>query len=176
MDRDATTLLRAAIKHVIAAWLLGSAASISLAAEAPVFMLPDFSTPDYACDNLRAVILQRQQSPGKDAYDVVLQDQGGAEYMGDPAGMVGWRAESTITFVGAMTIKPCKAENGPTPIVIAGDWLKFSVNAAGRLVYMSGTGSVLQGAVTAKLPLKAVAPKPAKTTTPVHKTNTKSSR
>lgn len=116
-----------------------------------VIQLPAFNTPNYACDGLRRVALQRKPSPVNGGSDVILHDQGGAEYMGDPAGLVGWQAQSTLTVVGALTILPCKAEGGPAPVMIKGDWVKFRVDDSRRLVYVEGVGSVSQGTVTTKL-------------------------
>lgn len=126
------------------------------------FRLPSFKTPDYDCDGLRSAILQRQPSSSEDAYDVVLQDQGGAEFMGDLAGMVGWKAKSTVAFVGTLTIRPCKADGGPAPIVIVGDFLKFEVTADGRLSYLSGSGTVTQGSSVTNLPIVATPVAPTK--------------
>lgn len=140
------------------------AATLSLASAGAVafgqpssstFRLPDFSTPDYQCDLLRAVTMQRQPSAGKDAYEVVLHDSGGAEFKGDLGGMVGWKTDSTVTIVGTITINPCNAEAGPAPIVIVGDWLRFRLDSDRRLSFLDGTGTVSQGSTVTKLPVTA---------------------
>lgn len=121
------------------------------------YQLPAFATPDYACDGIRRVAVQRRPSTVNGGSDVILYDQGGAEYVGDPAGLVEWRAQSTITIAGVLTILPCKAEGGPAPIVIKGDRVKFRVDDARRLVYVDGPGAVTQGTLTKKLTKPVVA-------------------
>lgn len=119
------------------------------------FLLPSFSTPDYECDGLRAVQMQRQPSKDKnDAFDVILVDQGGAEMRGDVAGVVGWKTDSTITVIGTVTLSSCKPD-GPKPVVITGKRLRFRVSSEGRLEYVDGTGTVNQLGKTTKLPLAA---------------------
>ncbi|MCW5635372.1 MAG: hypothetical protein KIT17_18690 [Rubrivivax sp.] len=139
-------------RHWVAGTLLACNSAVAFAQESSSFMLPNFSTPDYECDGLRRATLQRQPIDGKDAYAVVLHDRGGAEFQGDLAGMVGWKAGSTVTFVGTITVNSCNP-SGPTAIVINGDWLKFLVSADRRLVYMEGAGTVTQGQSVTKLPI-----------------------
>lgn len=118
------------------------------------YTLPDFRTPEYDCHHyLRSVQVIRQPSSKMGAWDVFLQDDGGAEIKGDVVQSVGHMPESIITFNGTITIVPCQPNSGPRPIIIVGSRLQFELTAEGLLTYRDGSGSVNVGGKTTKLPL-----------------------
>lgn len=142
--------------------LLPCVAAATLAAEPAAYRLPAFGSPNYdTCDGLKAAQLVRRPSESGSGYDVMLVDQGGAEFHGDLAGMVGWTAGSTVSFLGKVTIVACNESAGIPPVVIVGERLKFRLDEDGRFTYVDGSGSVTQGTnrKVIRAPGRAPAPK-----------------